>query len=219
MTSSLTGPSAAPLSGKAPKQLIVLLHGYGSNGDDLYGLVPAVAPHFPDAQFLAPNAPYPCEMNPFGGYQWFGLREHTYQAMFGGAHEAEPILDAYLTKQLAHFGLPDAKLALVGFSQGTMMALHVGLRRPNAAAGIVGFSGLLVGDQALKREIKSKPPVCLIHGTMDAVVPFFAMQSSETALKACDVPVETHPRPGLSHSIDAEGIDIAVKFLKRAFAQ
>jgi phospholipase/carboxylesterase len=214
MTTTLTGPSAAPLSGKKPRQLIVLLHGYGSNGDDLFSLVPELAKAFPDAQFLSPNAPYPCEMNPFGGYQWFGLREYTYQAMFGGAHEAEPILDAYLTEQLARFNLKDSQMALAGFSQGTMMALHVGLRRPNAAAGIVGFSGLLVGDRALAREIKSKPPVCLIHGTMDTVVPFFAMQTSENALKACGVPVETHARPGLPHSIDGEGINIALKFLK-----
>ncbi len=215
MKNSLFGPFAAPLSGKAAKQLIVLLHGYGSNGDDLFGLVPELAARFPDAAFLSPNAPYPCEMNPFGGYQWFSMHEYTLQAMFNGAIKSAPTLNSFLDAHLTDLKLKPRNLALIGFSQGTRMALHVALRRPEPMAGVVGFSGALSGPDHLPKELLSKPPVCLIHGTADSVVPFYQMEAAQTVLRKNGVTVESHPRPGLPHSIDAEGIEIAVKFLKQ----
>ncbi len=208
----LTGPTHAPASGGAPKQLIVLLHGLGADGADLIDLAPAVAQAFPEAVFLAPNAPEKCDMSPYG-YQWFSLQNRDPAAMFAGATRAEPVLDAYLTEQQKAYGLTDAQTVLIGFSQGSMMALHVGLRRAAPLAGIVAFSGGLLGAEALPAHIRSKPPVCLIHGEQDMVVPFLAMSLAEKALNAADIRVESHARPMLGHGIDEVGLAAAVKFL------
>ncbi len=209
----LDGPSHPPLSGGKPENLIVFLHGYGSNGDDLISLAPYLAPAVPEAEFLSPNAPFPCEINPFGGYQWFGLEERSAENRLKGAREAEPILNAFLDEALAARGLTEADLALVGFSQGTMMALHVGLRRANPLAGIVGYSGLLVAPELLGTELKSKPPVLLVHGMADEVLPFPAMGEAENALKAHGIQVYAEGRPGLPHSIDQRGLELGASML------
>ncbi len=213
MASTLTGPERAPLEGTA-KRLIVFLHGLGADGNDLIGLAPFFAQAFPDAQFLAPNAPEPCDMAPYG-YQWFSLREWTMESKLRGTQAAAPTLNAYLDAQLARFSLDDSALALVGFSQGTMMSLYTALRRSKPIAGIVGYSGALIGAELLADELKSKPPVCLIHGMADQVVPFAAMELAENALHAAGVAVEAHARPNLPHSIDEEGIEIAIRFLQK----
>jgi len=215
---TLDGPSVAPKSGGMAKQLIVFLHGYGSNGDDLISLAPYWADLFPDAEFLSPNAPFPCEMNPFGGFQWFGLEERSAATRLAGARAAAPILDAFLDDALKTRQLDESKLALVGFSQGTMMALHVGLRRTQPAAAIVGYSGMLVAPELLATETKSKPPVLLIHGTADQVLPFQAMAAAAAALEAAGVPVETLARPGLPHSIDPDGLARGGRFIAEKFA-
>src|SRR5690348_1757427 len=199
---TLDGPKVAPKSGAAPKQLVVFLHGYGSNGEDLISLAPYWADLLPDAAFVSPNAPFPCEMNPFGGFQWFGLEDRNPATKLAGTRAAATILDAYLDEALKSRGLDERKLALVGFSQGTMMSLHVGPRRATAPAAIVGYSGALIGPDALGGEIKSKPPVLLVHGTGDQVVPFPAMGAAAQVLQALGVKVETLARPGLPHSID-----------------
>lgn len=211
----LSGPSQKAASGKA-KQLVVLLHGYGSNGDDLISLAPFFAQGLPDAEFLSPNAPFPCEMAAFG-FQWFGFEDRSPEMLQGGAQLAGQILDRFLDAELAKRGLADRDLALIGFSQGTMMSLHVGLRRPSAIGGILGFSGSLVGPESLASEIKSRPPVFLVHGTADQVVPHAAMGAAERALKALAVPVETESRPGLVHSIDQVGAQKGALFLRRCF--
>jgi phospholipase/carboxylesterase len=215
----LDGPSHPPLTGEKPEQLIVFLHGYGSNGDDLISLAPYLAPAVPEAEFLSPNAPFPCEINPFGGYQWFGLEERNAATRLAGTRQASPILDTYLDEQLAARGLTDADLALVGFSQGTMMALHVGLRRANPVAAIVGYSGLLVAPDLLASEIKSKPPVLLVHGMADEVLPFAAMAEAEKALQAAGVPVMSEGRPGLPHSIDQRGLELGAGILHRSLCR
>jgi phospholipase/carboxylesterase len=209
----LDGPSHPPLSGSKPEQLVVFLHGYGSNGEDLISLAPYLAPALPEAEFLSPNAPFPCEINPFGGYQWFGLEERSAETRLKGARDAAPILDAFLDEALAARGLTEADLALIGFSQGTMMALHVGLRRANRLAGIVGYSGMLVAPELLPAELKSKPPVLLVHGMADEVLPFAAMAEAEEALKAQGVEVYAEGRPGLPHSIDQRGLELAASML------
>lgn len=214
---TLSGPRLEPRSGGAPRQLIVLLHGLGADGDDLIGLAPLLAEALPDACFISPNAPEPCDMAPYGR-QWFSLREWTNRAMLEGANRAAPVLNAWLDAQLQALGLTDAQLGVIGFSQGTMTALHALPRRPKPCAGIVGFSGALVGAGLLAAEALSKPPVCLIHGTADTVVPFHAMDAAEQALKAGGFDVESHARPGLAHGIDPQGIDLAAAFLKRCFA-
>jgi phospholipase/carboxylesterase len=215
---TLEGPSVAPKSGAKPKQLIVFLHGYGSNGDDLISLAPYWADPLPDAEFVSPNAPFPCEMNPFGGYQWFGLEDRNPTTTLAGARAAATILDAYLDDALKSRGLDERKLALVGFSQGTMMSLHVGPRRATAPAAIVGYSGALIGPDALSAELKSKPPVLLVHGTGDQVVPFPAMGAAAQVLQALGVKVETLARPGLPHSIDPEGLTRGGRFIQENFA-
>jgi phospholipase/carboxylesterase len=205
----LSGPQIGPAKGGKPKSLIILLHGLGSDGQDLISLAPFFAPDLPHAHFISPNAPYPSDMAPMG-YQWFSLRDWSPQTMLKGAHEAAPALNLFIDVQLKRFGLSEDRLALIGFSQGTMMALYTALRRPKACAGIVGFSGAMIGEEG----IISKPPVCLVHGQQDTVVPFGAMALAGAVLKAHGIPYETHARPDLGHGIDPEGLGIAAKFLK-----
>ena len=210
---TLTGPERAPKAGGKPKHLVMLLHGLGADGNDLIGLAPILAEHLPHAHFISPNAPQPCDMAPYG-HQWFSLRDWSPASMLRGAHDAAPGLSLFMDLQLKRFGLSDDKLALVGFSQGTMMSLYVALRRPKPCAGIVGFSGALIGEDG----ITAKPPVCLIHGDADTVVPFGAMGLAEALLKQEGVKVEAQRRPGLGHGIDPDGLDIAAKFLKAKLA-
>jgi len=144
----LDGPEIGPAGGGAPEQLIVFVHGYGADGNDLIGLAPQFADLLPNAKFVAPNAPYPCEAGPFG-YQWFRLTERTEPEMLAGARTAQPILNQFIGTQLSRAGLQDRNLALIGFSQGTMISLFTGLRRERPMAGILGYSGRLVGAEAL----------------------------------------------------------------------
>ena len=206
---TLSGPERPPASAAKPSSLVILLHGYGADGNDLIGLAPLLAQHLPDAYFISPNAPFPCEMSPMGR-QWFSLLDRSPKALLRGAQEAAPLVNMFIASQLQRFSLNEDRLALVGFSQGTMTSLYVALRRPKPCAGIVGFSGSLIGENG----ITSKPPVCLIHGKMDNVVPYGAMALAEAGLKHEGVAVETHSRPMLGHGIDDEGLKIAIHFLK-----
>lgn len=215
---SLTGPATGPAAGGRPRQLVVLLHGYGADGRDLLGLAPAWMRSLPNAEFVAPNAPFPCEMAPYG-YQWFGFEGRGPEEILAGTRAAAAILDPFLDEALAARGLADADLALAGFSQGAMMALHVGLRRPNPVAAIVGFSGALIGAQLLAEELRSRPPVLLVHGDADPVVPFASLAAAAEGLRAAGVPVVAERRPGLPHAIDERGMALAEQALKQAFAQ
>jgi len=205
----LSGPERAAAAGGDPKHLVLLLHGLGADGDDLIGLVPLMADLLPHAHFIAPNAPERCDMSPYG-YQWFSLRSWSPQSMLKGAQDAAPKLNLFIDAQLKRFNLTEDRLALVGFSQGTMMSLYTALRRPKPCAAVVGFSGALVGEAG----VTSMPPVCLIHGDQDTVVPYGAMGLAEAVLKHEGISVETHTRRGLGHGIDPQGIDIATAFLK-----
>jgi len=213
----LDGPRYGPASGQAPKQLVVLLHGLGADGDDLISLAPYLAQVLPEAAFVSPHAPFPCDMAPFGR-QWFSLQERTPEIMLGGVRMAAPILDGFLDAELEKAGLTAERLALVGFSQGTMMALHVGLRRAAAPSAIVGFSGALLAPELLPGEIVSRPPVVLIHGAADEVVPAQSLPAAVAALEANQVPVTQELRPGLGHSIDERGLQLAMGFLAEALA-
>ena len=210
----LSGPSAGPASGGKPKQIVILAHGLGADGNDLIGLAPYFARALPDALFVSPNAPFACDMGGFG-YQWFSFQDRTPAVVVQGVRAAWPILDAYIDGMLAAHGLPPDKLALVGFSQGTMMSLFTAPRRRKPIAGVVGYSGRLIAPEALAAEIKSRPPVVLVNGDRDELIPVETQEEAVTALKAAGVPVEAHIRPGLPHSIDAEGIDIGTEFLAR----
>jgi phospholipase/carboxylesterase len=213
----LNGPIQKPATGGAPKQLVVLLHGLGADGNDLIGLAPYFAELLPDAEFVSPNAPFPCDMAPYG-YQWFSLQSRDPATMLAGISASAPILDAFLDEALASRGLDESKLALIGFSQGTMMALHVGLRRAKPLAGSIGFSGILVGADVLAEEIRSRPPALLVHGDHDQVVPVEALGMAVETLESAGVPVESLLRPGLGHGIDEEGMARGGDFLRRIFA-
>ena len=214
MASSLSGPLRKPASGGAAKQLVVLLHGWGADGPNLIDLADMFAPALPGAQFIAPNAPFPCEANPYG-YQWFSLIDRQPQHLLAGVRQAADMLNGFLDEQLAALSLDNSKLALVGFSQGTMTALHVAMRRAPQIACVVGFSGSLIAPDELSREIAARPPTCLIHGNADDVVPFASLARAEAALKTHGVPIQAHERPFLGHSIDMDGIRIAGEFLKQ----
>lgn len=211
----LDGPRLLPKSGK-PQQLVVLLHGYGADGNDLIGLAPEWQPLLPQAEFLSPHAPFPCEAMPFGR-QWFGFQDRTRQQVLDGVKAAAAILDRFLTEILAERGIDESKLALVGFSQGAMMSLYVSLRRAKPVAGVVAYSGRLFAAEALASEMRSRPKILLVHGDADEVVLPEAHPEALTALQAASVAVEGLLRPGLGHGIDAEGLTRGGEFLKAAF--
>ena len=210
---SLDGPRFGPAPGQA-RRLVLLLHGVGADGHDLIGLAPYFAQGLTETAFVSPHGPFPCDMAPMGR-QWFSLQDRTPAVLLAGIQASAPILDAFIDAELARYGLTDDKLALIGFSQGTMMSLYVAPRRAKAIAGVVGDSGALAGPDRLPAEVKSKPPVLLVHGDADPVVPFAAMDLAAQGLRAAGLEVETLRRPGLPHSIDEEGIVAGVKFLSR----
>ncbi len=217
MLPTLSGPIHKPESGGKPRQLVILLHGLGADGNDLIGLAPVLAPVLPDAEFVTPDAPFPCDMAPYG-YQWFSLQDRSPETILAGVRAAAPTLDAFIDDALAARGLAEQDLALIGFSQGTMMSLYVGLRRARPVAGILGYSGALIGAETLTEDIRSKPRVLLVHGDADQVVPFAALARAETALAAAGVPVETLIRPGLGHGIDEDGLKAGARYLKGVLA-
>ena len=213
----LSGPRRPPRAGGPPRQLIVLLHGVGADGYDLIDLASAMAAALPGAAFVAPHAPDPCDMAPFGR-QWFSLRDRRPEALLLGAQAVALALDPFLDAELERHGLADHQLALVGFSQGAMAALHVAPRRPRAPAAVLGFSGALLGGERLAEEARSRPPVLLVHGDADEVVPVEATYAAVAALHAAGIPVQWSIRRGLGHGIDPESVAHGAAFLAAAFA-
>ena len=214
MQKIVNGASLQPLSGGTPRQIVLLLHGFGSSGSDLIALAPAWQRDLPDALFLAPHAP----QRSGGGYQWWGLSELSPQALAAGAASAAPAIDAFIDRKLEQYGLTEAQLAIVGFSQGTMMALHVGLRRVHGVAAIVGYSGMLTGAAELRHAKLTKPPVLLVHGSHDAVVPVAALHAAATELKRLGIDVTTHVSNGVAHSVDPVGLRLGAEFVSKALA-
>jgi phospholipase/carboxylesterase len=206
----LEGPHHGPE--QQARALVVFLHGLGADGNDLISLAPLLEPLLPDTAFVSPHAPFPCDMAPMGR-QWFSLQDRDPDLLLAGVRNVAPSLNAFLDAELARHGLGDDRLALVGFSQGTMTALHTLLRRPKPCAVIVGFSGALLKPEVLGEEIVSRPPVLLVHGDADPVVPFQALAAAEQALDLNGVPVAAYPRPGLQHGIDQEGLQLCAAAL------
>lgn len=219
----LDGPRIAPRSSKA-RNLVVFLHGYGADGNDLIDIGRAWQSLLPDTAFVSPHAPQPCGQAPTGR-EWFALTFRDPNERWTGVNQAAPALNAFLDAELARHNLPPSALALVGFSQGTMMSLHVGLRRPVAPMAIVGYSGMLAlpedeaGAERFAAEIVSRPPVLLVHGDQDQLIPVQAVFHASQTLAALDVPTEWHISPGIGHGIDQEGLRQGGEFLARQLSR
>lgn len=220
MVSKLDGPRLMPKS-RSVKQLVVFLHGYGANGNDLIAVGQQWESLLPDTAFVSLHAPQPCAQAP-RGRQWFPLTMSGEEERWRGVNEARPALDAFLDAELARYGFGDERLALVGFSQGTMMALHVGLRRKRAPAALVGYSGILVGPEHLSaaqaRDRKGRPPpILLVHGEEDTLIPAEALFASAEDLAKAGIPCEWHLSLGIGHGIDGGGLMHGGLFLAQAF--
>jgi phospholipase/carboxylesterase len=221
MAAELDGPRLAPRSGTA-EQLVVFLHGYGADGNDLIDIGRAWQQYLPQAAFVSPHAPEPCGQAA-AGRQWFGMTFRDPDERWLGVNKAAPTLERFLDAELTRQKLPPSALALVGFSQGTMMALHIGLRRAVPPAAIVGYSGMVVAPEELDMEafsakITSRPPVLLVHGDRDDLIPPQALFQSTQGLAALGLQVEWHLSPGVGHGIDAEGLRHGGEFLARRLA-
>ena len=213
MAAEIDGPRLAPKEGPA-RQLVVFLHGYGADGNDLIEIGRAWQPFLPQAAFVSPHAPHPCGQAPMGR-EWFPLTFRNPTERWDGVNAAAPGLDGFLDAELARHNLPSSALALVGFSQGTMMALQVGLRRAVAPAAIVGYSGMLIlkddsDVEGYKPQVRARPPVLLIHGDADELIP-------AQALAEMEVPAEWHISADTGHGIDDEGLRQGGDFLARRF--
>jgi len=212
----LDGPRIEPV-GVPARSLVVFLHGYGADGNDLIDIGRLWAPLMPATAFVSPHAPQPCEEAP-AGRQWFPLAGVDPGRLRDGVLSAAPVLDAFLDAELARRRLTDDRLVLVGFSQGTMMALHVAPRRAHKIAGVVGYSGLLPGPEHLAAEVKQRPPVLLVHGDSDPLIPALALFAAQRILGDNGFPVEWHMRPGVAHAIDQTGLDLGSAFVQRVLA-
>jgi phospholipase/carboxylesterase len=213
---NLTGPSWGPASKGATKQLVILCHGVGADGNDLIDLAPVWARILPDAIFVAPHGPEPFDMAPMGR-QWFSLGDLDPAKLGVGVRRATKALNVFIDEQLAKYTLPPTAYALMGFSQGAMTALFTGLRRTDAPRAILAFSGALIEPESLKAEVKNHAPVLLAHGEADPVVPAFRTRDAEAALQAVNVPVETVFSAKLEHGIDNVILDAGALFLQKAF--
>ncbi len=213
---TLHGPSVAPASGESPKQLVIFCHGVGSDGHDLIGLSPYFAKLLPDAQFISPNGPQPFDMGSVG-YQWFSLNNPEPSSRLEGTKAAAPVLDAFINQQMAIFNLEAKDVALVGFSQGSMMSLHVGVRRKQQLGGILAYSGAVIAPELVASELKSQPPILMVHGTIDDVVPVSALYEGVSALQASGVQVRGEVVPDLGHSLNDKCIMEGMDFLAKCF--
>lgn len=217
MVALLDGPRVLPRDGTPPKQLVIFLHGYGANGADLISLADIYQHALPNAAFVSPDAPDPIPGYP-AGRQWFPLETRSPQEMATGVRLAKPALDAFITAEARRYDLPLSQVALIGFSQGTMMALHVGLRMADKLAAIVGFSGLLADHTSLAGDIMSKPPIFLAHGMADEVLPVEMTLLAATVLADAGCCPEFHLTPGLPHGIDPKMAEQSARFLSGAYA-
>ena len=208
---TLSGPQQPPKSGGAPDSLVIMLHGIGSNGDDLMGLAPYFADALPNTAVHAPNAPEPYADAGFG-YQWYPRHAMPHD---GNAERVEQTVNAYIDELLQEYGLDVSRCVLLGFSQGSIVSLHVAPRRSTAVAGVVAFSGSMPTAATLGQEKASAPPMLLIHGTEDRVLEPGESESAAKKLSELGVPVTLHILPGLGHSIDQRGIAIAIEFMKQ----
>jgi phospholipase/carboxylesterase len=216
MTRALNSDRREPLSGEL-RSAVIFLHGYGANGADLMGLADPLAEHLPDTLFLAPDAPEQCAGAPMG-YQWFPIpwidgssQEESRQGLIRASDDLNAFLDGVMVDE----DLLPEQVMVLGFSQGTMMALHVLPRRPDPVAGLVAFSGRLLEPELLADETVCRPPVLLIHGDSDEVVPPQALpQAAETLQQAGWTELYAHVMKGTGHGIAPDGLSVALAFMR-----
>ena len=208
----ISGPIIEPSSGNPPKQMIIFVHGYGADGNDLIGLANYFQSTLPEAIFLSPHAPEACSMNP-SGYQWFDLTSTDPAVLWSKILVAADHLNEFIDSKLLEYNIAEENLALIGFSQGTMMSLHVSLRRINTMAAALGYSGRLIGADLLKNDLISKPSIYLIHGDQDPMVHYQESLTAEKVLKEYGVDIKTHISEHTQHSIAEDGLRIGVDFL------
>ncbi len=213
---SLDGPRIQAASGTA-KQLVILLHGYGANGEDLIGLAHPWQRLLPNTAFVSPNAPEAMPMAP-GGFQWFPIDQSDPQDYARGVEAAAPILNEFIDDELGRYGFDERQLALVGFSQGTMMSLHVGVRRAIVPAAILGYSGMLALPERLKDELSVRPPIFLVHGDADPMIPVAALHAAVNQLGDAGLAVQWHVSQGVSHNIGPDAVELGGRFLADSFA-
>lgn len=213
MTEKCDGPKAPAKSGAADSA-VILLHGLGADGHDLFGLAPTIAQRLPNAAIYAPHAPFPCDMAPMGR-QWFSMRDLSPETLEAGVRAAAPYIDRFMDEVMAEQGLAPERIALFGFSQGCMMSLHVAPRRAAAIAAVLGYSGALIGAERLAAEKRSAPFVLLVHGDADEVVPFGAHGAAGAQLEAAGLTVQLVVRSGLGHGIDPGGLEVGLDHLQR----
>mgnify|MGYP002633010870 CR=1 FL=1 len=216
MTRVLDSGRREPLSGET-RSIVVFLHGYGANGADLLGLADPLAEHMPDTLFVAPDAPEICAGSPMG-FQWFPIPwidGSSDQDAAAGLLSASQDLNAYLDALMVDEDVLPEQVALFGFSQGTMIALQVAPRREDEIAGLVGFSGRLLDPEALVDDVASKPPILLIHGDEDDVVPVESLPAAVEALQAAGFSdVYAHIMKGTAHGIAPDGLSVAMAFMR-----
>jgi phospholipase/carboxylesterase len=205
-----------PASKATPRQLVVLCHGLGADGYDLIDLAPAWQHACPDALFASVHAPFSHDSG--FGRQWWSVADRSAPVVEAGVRTAAPYLHGFIDAELARLGLPPEAYAIMGFSQGAMMALFTGLRRKLAPRAVLAFSGALVAPDALAGELANHAPVLIIHGEADEAVPVSRSHDAEAALIAAQVPVEAHYIPRLGHGIDDTGISLGALALQRGFA-
>ena len=208
----LNGPLIPPKSGRPATQAVILLHGYGADGSDLISLGQHWSQLLPDAMFVAPNAPEPCAGSPFG-FQWFALNVDRIAGRIEGAKTGAPILKEFLTDLWAQTGIAPRQTILTGFSQGAMMALHVGTSLAEEVGGIIAFSGAFVAADGFAERKFAKPPVTLIHGELDQVVDPDLSRQAATELSASGFEVSLHISANTAHGIAPDGLDFATSFL------
>lgn len=200
-----------------PKWLVVCVHGYGSRGAELISLADYWASSLPDAAFFAPDGPI-VSKEPEGGRAWFPKRSPGAPELPGEVAAAAPVLEELCAAELARLELGADRLALVGFSQGTVLSLQLGLRSQVAPVAVLGFAGGLIGPERLQEEIQSRPPVMLINGEQDPLAPVFGMRVSVKALQEAGVVAHGEALPGLGHVLDANGLILGGRFLLSAMA-
>jgi len=211
----IDGPRLAPAGGGPAKSLVIFLHGYGADGNDLIAIGRQWAGDLPDTAFVAPHAPQACSMAPTGR-QWFHLTLRDPDEYARGVVAARPQLDEFFDAEMARHGVDETSTALVGFSQGTMMALHAGLLRNRPFAALLGYSGLLADPEAIKAGGAQKPPILLIHGERDDMIPLGALFAAAEGLSAAEIPVAWHISRGIGHGIAPDGLELGADFLRRA---